>query len=144
MKVIVIKTDDANHSLYQKIMDLAAREGGKLEIMSSHIAPTFSFPGLVINGKQQQVFRGGREIRLTRHEYDLLYFLASQPGQAISKELIFQAVWGNGSEDTLKVVANTVSNLRGKIEPCRQRPIYILTVFGGYKFNPGTAAPAVP
>ena len=64
----------------------------------------------------------------------MLYLLAAHAGQIVSKELIFKAVWGSASEDTIKVVANTVSNLRGKMELNRHCPIYIKTVFGGYLF----------
>lgn len=136
MKVIIIKADDTDEVLYQKILDLASHQNGKMEIITSATIPNISVPGLTINCEQKQVFRDNCKIRLTNHEYELLYLFASRAGQAISKELIFEVVWGSRSESTLKVVANTIFNLRQKIEPDRQQPQYIKTVFGGYTFSP--------
>ena len=51
---------------------------------------------------------------------------------ALSKEDLFFAVWGRDSADTLKVVANTVSNLRRKMGGSHT---YIRTVRGGYVFS---------
>ena len=48
------------------------------------------------------------------------------------KEDLFSAVWGRDSADTLKVVANTVSNLRRKMGGSQT---YIRTVRGGYVFS---------
>ena len=62
----------------------------------------------------------------------MLLFLASNPGVTLSKEDLFFAVWGRDSADTLKVVANTVSNLRRKLGGSHT---YIRTVRGGYVFS---------
>ena len=61
-----------------------------------------------------------------------LLFLTSNPGATLSKEDLFSAVWGRDSADTLKVVANTVSNLRRKLG---SRQSDIRTVRGGYVFS---------
>ena len=54
--------------------------------------------------------------------------------QSIStdRRCLFSAVWGRDSADTLKVVANTVSNLRRKLGGSHT---YIRTVRGGYVFS---------
>ena len=62
----------------------------------------------------------------------MLLLLASNPGVTFSKEDLFFAVWGRDSADTLKVVANTVSNLRRKLGGSQT---YIRTVRGGYVFS---------
>ena len=62
----------------------------------------------------------------------MLLLLASNPGVTLSKEDLFSAVWGRDSADTLKVVANTVSNLRRKMGGSHT---YIRTVRGGYVFS---------
>ena len=62
----------------------------------------------------------------------MLLLLASNPGVTLSKEDLFSAVWGRDSADTLKVVANTVSNLRRKMGGSQT---YIRTVRGGYVFS---------
>jgi DNA-binding response OmpR family regulator len=133
--MIVIKIRTGEKKLEQKIADLLAREQIEAEVFSSSSPVMFSFHGLTIDGAHQQVLCHGSERRLTKIEYNLLLFLAMQANQVISKEEIFKAVWGNGSEDTLKVVANTISNLRKKVEPCGSAPRYIKTVPGGYQFS---------
>lgn len=134
MRIIVMNMEDGDEELLLELMDSVSVHEGKIEVISSAAVPSVSFKGLTINCGKRQVFREDKEIRLTRLEYDVLYLLAAHAGQIVSKELIFKAVWGSASEDTIKVVANTVSNLRGKMEPNRHCPIYIKTVFGGYLF----------
>ena len=134
MRIIAINMEDGDEELLQELMESVSVHERKIEVISSAVVPSVSFPGLTINCRKWQVFREDKEIRLTRLEYDVLYLLAAHAGQIVSKELIFKAVWGSASEDTIKVVANTVSNLRGKMEPNRHCPIYIKTVFGGYLF----------
>ena len=136
MKEIIIRTDDTDDGLYQEIVALASRYKDKIEIVSYPSTPIISFRGLTINCEQKEVFRDKSKIWLTPHEYDLLYLLASRAGKAISKEEIFNVVWGKNSESIIKAVANTISNLREKIEPDRQHPLYIQTVLGGYMFAP--------
>ena len=134
MRIIAINMEDGDEELLQELMESVSVHERKIEVISSAVVPSVSFPGLTINCRKRQVFREDKEIRLTRLEYDVLYLLAAHAGQIVSKELIFKAVWDSASEDTIKVVANTVSNLRGKMEPNRHCPIYIKTVFGGYLF----------
>jgi DNA-binding response OmpR family regulator len=79
-----------------------------------------------------EVSCNGRKVSLTRLEFDLLLMLASHEGQIFSKEELFRAVWGQNCDDTLKVVANTVSNLRKKLTDCGS---FIRTTHGGYTFR---------
>ena len=87
---------------------------------------------LTIDGRSQQAFQNGTALALTRIEFNMLLLLASNPGITLSKEDLFSAVWGRDSADTLKVVANTVSNLRRKLGGSQT---YIRTVRGGYVFS---------
>ena len=93
---------------------------------------SLTFPELTIDGRSQQAFQNGTALALTRIEFNMLLFLASNPGVTLSKEDLFSAVWGRDSADTLKVVANTVSNLRRKLGGSQT---YIRTVQGGYVFS---------
>ena len=135
MKVIIIRTDGEGRSFCRKLSDLAAGEACKPDIIILSRRETFCFPGLVISGKEGRVYRGGRDLNLTKREFELLYFLASQPGETFERREILEAVWGPDTEHTIKVVANTVSDLRGKLEPERKKPVYIRTVPGGYSFQ---------
>ena len=88
-------------------------------------------PELTLDGMTHEVSYNGRKISLTRLEFDLLLMLASHEGQIFAKEELFRAVGGQNCDDTLKVVANTVSNLRKKLAGCGS---FIRTIHGGYAF----------
>ena len=76
-----------------------------------------SFPGLEIRQSQRRVLRDGEEISLTRLEYSTLVFLASNPGNVLTQEQIFEAVWNMDSDSCHSSVVNVIYNLRKKIEP---------------------------
>ena len=92
MKLIIIQTDDADRALYQKLLRLAAAERATLEIVSPFDNTTLAFPGLEIRCEQRQALRNGKDVNLTRREYDLLYLLASRAGHAVSQKRILEAI----------------------------------------------------
>lgn len=79
-----------------------------------------------------------KQVALTHYEFEILYLLASHPGQVFSKEQIYSRVWDSsyhGAEDN---VMSLIRRIRKKIETDSHSPKYILTVWGtGYKFNSG-------
>lgn len=113
--MIIIQANGAEGDLEEKILALLRREDIAAERVSLSSRHTLTFPELTIDGRSQQAFQNGTALALTRIEFNMLLFLASNPGVTLSKEDLFFAVWGRDSADTLKVVANTVSNLRRKM-----------------------------
>ena len=98
-----------------------------------------NFPGLQIHLEYRRVFKNGQEIRLSRYEYGVLSFMAQHPGQLLTKEQIFEAVWHQDSNSCLTAVTNTISRIRQKIEDNKAHPVYIRTVSNlGYQFMPKT------
>ena len=74
----------------------------------------------------------GEEVSLTPKEFDLLVFLASNKGIALSREKILQKVWNYDYFGEDRTVDTHVKMLRGHLGKCRG---YIATVWGiGYKF----------
>lgn len=116
--MIVIKTRQPDPELEQKIRMLLEREHIEAEQISIDSWEKLVLPGLTLDGMTHEVSCNGRKVSLTRLEFDLLLMLASHEGQIFSKEELFRAVWGQNCDDTLKVVANTVSNLRKKLAGC--------------------------
>jgi DNA-binding response OmpR family regulator len=92
--------------------------------------------GLQIDARRRTVERDGRPVDLTAREFDLLVFLARNPGQVFTREQLLDNVWDfhfGGGEGTVTV---HVRRLREKIEPDPVRPRYIKTVWGvGYKLE---------
>ena len=84
---------------------------------------------LTIDIGKHNVELGGKAVRLTPTEYDVLKILVMNAGKVVTHRQILKEVW-NKTED-LEGVAHllrvTISNLRDKIEPNPDRPIYVLT-----------------
>ncbi len=94
-----------------------------------------SFGELVISVPHRRVTVRGKEVNLKNREYELLYFLASNPGIVFSKDTLFDRIWGMDSVGDTATVMVHVNRIREKIEKNPQKPEYILTVWGaGYKF----------
>ena len=93
------------------------------------------FYDLKIKIREREVFVKDKLIHLNHLEYDTLIFLASHPGQVLSKEQIYVTVWKLDSENCQQSVINIIYQLRKKLEPNPTFPIFIKTVIGvGYKF----------
>ena len=132
--MIIIKSKEPKQELEEKILQILKREHIDAEQFFFSSQYELTFRHLTINGKTQQVLKNGRPVPLTRIEFNLLLFLAVHSGRVLSKEELFCAVWGRSSEDTLKVVTNTISNLRKKIKTGEDGGDYIHTVRGGHVF----------
>jgi two-component system response regulator VicR len=94
---------------------------------------------LRIHFDRRQVEAGGREVHLTRLEFDLLKYLAQRPGVPCGRADLIDAVWGydEAGWDISDAAVNTcVAKLRAKIELDPANPRYIHSVHGvGYCFK---------
>ena len=109
-----------------------------IQIEPMQTIPVFvlSFPGREIRQHQRRVLRDGKDVSLTRLEYNTLVLLASNPDIVLTRTQIFEAVWNMDSDSCHSSVVNVICNLRKKIEPDSKKPTYIKTVLGvGYKFD---------
>jgi DNA-binding response OmpR family regulator len=80
--------------------------------------------------ERYEVFKGNEEIELSTREFQLLMYLHNNIGQVLTREQIFDEVWGLDYSD-IGTVTVTIKNLRDKIDPDNN---YIKTVWGvGYK-----------
>lgn len=69
---------------------------------------------LEVNRDRYLVVREGEEIRLPRREFDLLYFLVSNPGRVFRRQDLLDAVWGRSADVTDRTVDVHVRRLREK------------------------------
>jgi len=96
-----------------------------------------AFDGLEIDGPTREVTKGGKAVRLTAKEFDLLRFLASHPRQVFSRDQLMDRVWGYEAALDTGTVTVHVRRLREKIEADPSRPRFLQTVWGvGYRFWP--------
>ena len=74
-----------------------------------------SIGGLTIDTGSMQVWREGREIALTRTEYELLLLFVRNPHRALYRETIYERVWGGEYPYGSKAVDIHVQRLRRKV-----------------------------
>ncbi|MGQ9731498.1 MAG: response regulator [Candidatus Zipacnadales bacterium] len=100
---------------------------------------TLSFPGLEIDVPTRTVKVDEEPIHLTPKEFDLLYYLASQPRHVFRREQILEQVWGfQPTVSKLRTVDTHIKRLRKKLQEERavDHPWSLATVWGvGYKFD---------
>ncbi|NFO31961.1 response regulator transcription factor [Clostridium botulinum] len=94
------------------------------------------FGPYVLNESRAELIKNGKTIELTAKELKILSLLAHNQNQIISKEKLWDKVWGEdyfGFDNTIMV---HIRKLREKIEEDSSNPKYILTVRGlGYKLS---------
>lgn len=91
---------------------------------------------LSINDRSREVLMGAQSIALTAKEFDLLFFLASNPGIVFSKERLFERLWDAAALGEIATVAVHIGRIREKIEKDPSKPQFIETVWGvGYRFR---------
>ncbi|HEX9551403.1 MAG TPA: response regulator transcription factor [Candidatus Limnocylindrales bacterium] len=89
---------------------------------------------LTIDADGRTVETEGREIPLTRTEFELLLELARRPGQVFTRELLLDRIWGYNYLGDSRLVDVAIGRLRAKVEADPAVPTLILTVRGaGYK-----------
>jgi len=113
----------------------AAGPGAAVNLVSSE-APTASATppgvgGLRLDPRPRSVTQDGRELELSRLEYELLLFLAQHPRQVFSRSQLLGHVWGH-THTTARTVDVHVSRLRTKLGD----PDVVTTVYGvGYRLS---------
>jgi two-component system, OmpR family, KDP operon response regulator KdpE len=89
---------------------------------------------LQIDFESRSVKRNGDILKLTSTEYDLLELLAKNEGRVLTHKYLLKEVWGPGYIDQSQYLRVFINQLRKKIEPDFNRPVFILTESGvGYR-----------
>ena len=92
---------------------------------------------LVLDARSRDVELDGRTLQLTAKEFDLLFFLASNPRHVFSRDQLMERVWGYSAALDTGTVTVHIQRLRSKIERDPRRPEHLQTVWGvGYRFVP--------
>ena len=95
-----------------------------------------AFDGLQIDFENRSIITENGIFELPPKEFDLLLYCAKHQGKILTKQQIYEAVWGEEyCYDDSNIMA-IISRLRKKLEANPSSPKYIQTVKGiGYRFN---------
>ena len=97
---------------------------------------SFAFGDARLHPRSRQAFKAGREVVLTRKEFELLRYMVEHPAEILTRERLLNEVWGYERYPTTRTVDTHVLRLRQKFETDPERPVHILTVHGqGYRFE---------
>ena len=126
--------DDYMVKPFKHPSELIARIRTRLRRTNTEISGLLTIGDLAIDVQAHQVLRAGKQIALTRLEFDLLVALAKEPGRVFSRDALLREVWGYRHSTDTRLVNVHVQRLRAKIEHDAERPEIVVTVRGvGYK-----------
>jgi len=122
--------------------ELLARLRAALRRVAASSDPVIELDGLTIDVAERIVTAGGRRVKLSPHEFDLLRVLAQNRGKLLTHKMLLREVWGPSYQVEAHYLHVYVSHLRRKIEPDPANPRYLLTEPGaGYRLvDPAAAA----
>jgi DNA-binding response OmpR family regulator len=98
-------------------------------------APIFTIGGVSLRPNTRQVFVDGKTLELRFKEFELLALLMSKAGDVVSRQEIFNQVWGTDWLGDMRTLDVHIRWLREKLQDDPTKPQYIETVRGvGYRF----------
>ena len=119
--------------LTARVDALFRRTGGDEAVLSPD---EISDPPFLLNTRNRTLEKNGQRVKLTQVEYSIIKLFMENPGKALSREEILDAVWGKDYFGELKIVDVNIRRLRIKIEDNAQKPTFVNTVWGyGYKWG---------
>jgi two-component system, OmpR family, response regulator MprA len=96
--------------------ELLARVRALLRRVRATDETVMHFGDLTLNVSTREVTRGERKVELTTKEFDLLYFFMRHPRQVLSREMIYDRVWGYDFGGESNILEVYIRYLRTKLE----------------------------
>jgi two-component system response regulator MtrA len=126
--------DDYMVKPFRHPSELIARIRTRLRRTNADVLGLLTIGDLAIDVQAHQILRAGKQIALTRLEFDLLVALAKEPGRVFTRDALLSEVWGYRHSTDTRLVNVHVQRLRSKIEHDAEHPEIVITVRGvGYK-----------
>jgi len=112
--------------------ELLARVRALLRRTRPATETVFRFADLTLNVGTREVARGNRKVDLTTKEFDLLHLFMRNPRQVMTREMIYDRIWGYDFDGESNILEVYIRYLRTKLEE-NNAPRLIQTVRGaGY------------
>ena len=132
----IAKPFSPNELIARVKANLAQYERTKGKTCPSEQSDEIVFGNLRLNTRSRRIYRDDVEVECTNREYELLYFLMSNPEQVFSREYLYEQLWGLDALGDSRTVSVHINRLREKIETDPVNPYHIQTVWGaGYRFS---------
>ncbi|WP_338753360.1 response regulator transcription factor [Bacillus sp. FJAT-52991] len=94
------------------------------------------FGRLIIDLKSGQLFYDSQEIPLTMREFEIIQYLAVNCGQVLTREQIYEKVWGLEATGDSITINEHIKNIRAKLQKAGEQAHRISTVWGrGYRWE---------
>src|SRR5512134_123023 len=107
--------------------ELLARARAVLRRLATTNDRVLTVGDVTIDIDEHRVVVGGKEIRLTPKEFDVLKYLVSNAGKVVTHRALLQTVWGWQSTDQTEYLRVFINQLRRKIEVDASHPHYLIT-----------------
>ncbi len=89
---------------------------------------------LTVDYRKHRVYRDGVDTNLTPTEFKIVALLGKHAGQVLTYRHILRELWGPSASTDNKILRVHMANIRRKIEPNPDEPVYIMTEIGvGYR-----------
>jgi len=96
---------------------------------------TLTFNNLVIDPHSQSVFLSGVDVKVTSKEFEVLWVLASHPGEIVTRDTLLKELRGYEFDGLDRSIDLRISRIRKKLEDRTDDPYRIKTIWGkGYLF----------
>ena len=98
--------------------------------------PLYRCGELTVDLVRRHVTIGGREIKLSAKEFELLRLLVTHAGRVLTHEFILREIWGPANVEDVQYLRVYIRSLRQKLEEDPTQPQYLLTETGvGYRLK---------
>lgn len=99
-------------------------ETGRKEVKRDNV---MKVGALTLDLDKFEVMVNGKTVDLTLREFEVLKFLATEPGQVVTREVLLEKVWGYEYYGDIRTVDVTVRRIREKIEKDTSNPKILMT-----------------
>src|SRR5699024_2776253 len=92
--------------------------------------------GLMIQPRERTVHINRTEVEVTKHEFDLLYYLMAHPNVVFTREYLVRELYTHNKQQILdRTIYAHITKIRNKVETTPSKPQRIMTIRGvGYMF----------
>jgi two-component system response regulator RegX3 len=98
---------------------------------------SFTFGPVTVDVSRREATMHGRDLELSRKEFDLLTLLVSESGHVVTRKQCMDRIWRDRKKGDSRTLDTHVKRLRKKIELNPAEPVHLITVRGvGYRFKP--------